>query len=516
MALSAGRVVIIGAGMGGIAAALRLSAAGHEVMVLDSADGPGGKMRTVRSGEADINAGPTVFTMKWAFERLLEPTGRSLESLVDIKPMSVLARHAWSSGARLDLFADVDRSRDGIAEFAGTRDADGFMGFVRESRAIFETLKDSYIAASRPGPFDLVSRIGLHRLADMMALKPFSTLWSAMSQHFADPRLRQLFGRYATYCGSSPFSAPATLMLVAHVEQAGVWMVDGGMAGLARTLAAFAQTKGATFRYGKRVTGLQTSGDRVTGVMIDEGETIAADHVIYNGDVSALSGLVDPSGRAPGAARVAASDRSLSAVTFCLDAPVQNFGLAHHTVFFSDDYRSEFAEIFKDRQVPREPTTYICAQDRRDDGTLTTTSGRERLLCLVNAPADGDTRHHDEQEIARCRNAMMLVLDRCGMRLDPGSAPMATATPTDFAKLFPGSGGALYGRASHGWLASFQREGARTALANLYLAGGTVHPGPGVPMAALSGILAAETLAQDRALMPKFRPVATSGGMLTG
>ncbi|MCU0831649.1 MAG: phytoene desaturase family protein [Rhizobiaceae bacterium] len=521
------RVIIIGAGMGGIAAAVRLSALGFAVDVYEKEPAPGGKMREVPVGPDGsgrrINAGPTVFTMRWVFDELLDAGGVRLDDVLEFQQADVLARHAWTNGPTLDLHADIAASSDAIAEFAGPGNADGYRRFCADSAAIFRTLKRTYIAAERPTPMQLMNRIGLGSLGEMMALRPFATLWGALGDYFSDPRLRQLFGRYATYCGSSPYAAPATLMLVAHVEQDGVFIAKGGMHGLARALVQLAQAQGATFHFGAGVKSIATQGGRVGGVFLEDDHFQPAEAVIHNGDVSALAnGLL---GTPPeGVAAVKPDQRSLSALTFALEAQLSGFVPAHHTVLFSDAYEAEFGAIFRQGRIPDKPTTYLCLPDRTDAGAFS--DGRfdrdgyspesgERVFALINAPANGDTQTYSSREIDVCLKRMMTLMERCGLTATLTAPPRTAASPTEFNRLFPGSGGALYGPASHGWMASFKRQGARTAIQGLYLAGGSVHPGPGVPMAALSGRLAAECLVQDRATTPRFRPAATSGGMPT-
>ncbi|KMO30476.1 CrtD protein [Methylobacterium tarhaniae] len=489
------RVVVIGAGIGGLVAALALAAAGLPVTLVDKAAAPGGKMRRVRAGPREVEAGPTVFTMRWVFEEIFDACGADLGSCVSLAPAAILARHAWSADECLDLFADPARSETAIADFAGKREAEGFRRFRAQAGEIYRTLEGPFIRGQRPSPVDLALRAGPRGLGGLMRIQPFTTLWSALGTHFRDPRLRQLFGRYATYCGSSPFAAPATLMLVAHVEMEGVWTVAGGLSRLAEAVADLARERGADLRYGAAATEIVVEGGRVAGVVLETGERLAATRVVANADAAALAeGLF---GREPAraVAPVPVGERSLSAVTFAVAGRPDGFDLVRHNVFFSPDYAAEFADLTRAGRLPRDPTVYVCAQDRRDDGRPdgVPPGTPEALLCLVNAPAAGAA--FSLEEIARCHDTMSRRLSACGLTIS--ETARTTTTPAEFERLFPATGGALYGRASHGWMASFRRPGARTRLPGLYLAGGSVHPGPGVPMAAQSGRLAAASVLRD-------------------
>ncbi|CAO4172901.1 1-hydroxycarotenoid 3,4-desaturase CrtD [Methylorubrum extorquens] len=490
-------VIVIGAGIGGLAAALSLAASGHDVTVLERAARVGGKMRSVAVDGVPVEAGPTVFTMRWVFEELFAEAGADLGSEMRLRPASLLARHAWNAQERLDLFADIETSAAAIGAFAGAREAEGYRRFCARAAEVYRTLEGPFIRADRPSPIDLAQRVGLSGIGSLWRIQPFATLWSALGEYFRDPRLHQLFGRYATYCGASPFVAPATLMLVAHVEQAGVWTLEGGLSRLARTVADLAERRGAKLRTGADVARILTERGRVSGVELVGGERIAADAVIANADVAALGGGLLGRDAAAAGDRVPARERSLSALTICMTAQAKGFDLAHHSVFFSADYRAEFDAILRGRRLPPDPTVYVCAQDRDGDGG-SASDGPERLLLLVNAPADGGERRFSPTEIAACETTILRKLSVCGLTLEP-TGPGTITTPQDFAELFPGTGGALYGRASHGWTATFKRSGARTRVPGLYLAGGSVHPGPGVPMAAQSGRLAAAALRADLA-----------------
>ncbi|MGB0127579.1 MAG: FAD-dependent oxidoreductase, partial [Rhodocyclaceae bacterium] len=283
------RVVVVGAGVAGLVAALQLAARDVDVVVVERAATPGGKMREVETGGARIDSGPTVFTMPWVFEEIFAEAGTSLHEHLRLQPADVLARHAWSEGERLDLYADVERSAEAIGEFAGAAEMRGYRRFCERAQRIYRTLDKTFIHASRPNVLQLVARVGLGGLGDLWNIAPYSTMWRSLGEYFRDPRLQQLFGRYATYCGSSPYLAPATLMLIAHVEQRGVWLVEGGMHRVPQALAQLAAARGAQFRYGVEVAEILVRNGRAAGVRLASGEEIAADAVVSNADVGALA-----------------------------------------------------------------------------------------------------------------------------------------------------------------------------------------------------------------------------------
>jgi len=490
------RVTVIGAGAGGLAAATDLARRGAAVTLLEQASTPGGKIRQVQVGGTGIDAGPTVLTMRWVFDALFYDAGATLADHVTLHPTDLLARHAWSATERLDLFTDTDRSADAIADLAGPVEAAGFRTFCARAGQVYRTLEGPFIRSPRPSALSLAAGSGLRGLTDMWGVSPFATLWKALGEHFRDPRLRQLFGRYATYSGSSPFLAPATLMLIAHVEQQGVWLVQGGMIRLAQALSELATRQGVSLRLNAPVTEIIVRGGRATGVALANGERIESDAVVCDADFAAVAGgaFGQKAMRAAPAARP--DRRSLSAVTWALSAETEGFPLDRHNVFFSRDYAAEFDDVLRRGRLPDEPTVYVCAQDRGEDSELADDGG-ERLLVLVNAPAIGDRRAFTKAEIERCATQTFGLLERCGLTVRRRPETTTVTTPTDFNTMFPWTGGALYGQAVHGSMAAFRRPGSRSAIPGLYLAGGSVHPGPGVPMAVLSGRLAASSLLQD-------------------
>ncbi len=498
--------VVVGAGFGGLAAAARLAHAGAEVLVVETAQAPGGKARAMPSAAGPVAAGPTVLTMREVFDALFGELGDLLDARIGLERAEVIARHGWEDGARLDLFADRAASEAAIRDFAGPRAAAEFAAFDARSRRLFRAFEGPVMRAPAPSALSVALALGPSAPALLAEMAPGATLWSALGRAFSDPRLRQLFGRYATYVGGSPFLSPALLMLIWHAESAGVWRVSGGLQALAAAVADLAARRGARFRHGAQVARILQAGGRASGVELTTGERIAARAVVFNGDPDALArGLLGPTGGVP---RRRPSERSLSADVWAFAARAEGFPLLHHNVLFGPDPAAEFDPIFARGQRPRAPTLYICAQDRGDDPAARTDP--ERFEIIVNAPPGAP------EEFELCLSILTDRLALWGLRLDPTPTRSDLTSPQDFARRFPGTEGAIYGSNPHGATAALRRPTARTRLPGLYLTGGGAHPGPGVPMATLSGGFAAAAALKDLGSTPRFRPAATPGGTSTG
>ncbi|NBS72325.1 MAG: phytoene desaturase [Betaproteobacteria bacterium] len=507
--MSDARVIVIGSGIAGLVSATQLAHQGYAVTLIEAADSPGGKIRTVVVDGAPIDSGPTVFTMRWIFDQIFDSIGTQLESEVKIDALEVIARHAWGDGARLDLYSEYERSLDAVAQFAGLEEAQNFKRFCEKIRNLYDVLQQPFIQSASPTMLKMVTGLGLNGLTQLASIGAMSNLWNSLGRYFKNPRLLQLFARYATYCGSSPWQAPATLMMIAQVEMDGVWSVLGGMHALARAFERLALARGVNFRYNTRVEKILTKDGRVLGVQLSGGEVLTADAVIFNGDHAALSeGLLSPHDNQSNQYKT--PERSLSALTWSINAKTSGFDLSRHNIFFQNHYQQEFDDIFKHQRLPQTPTVYVCAQDR---GTSVPVEGTEKLLCLVNAPAIGDTHQLTQEAIESCEKKSFALLSQCGLEIDRTSRNTVRTTPVDFHRLFPATGGALYGQATHGWIVPLTRQKANSHIKGLMLAGGSVHPGPGVPMAAMSGQLAAAAVKAHLSSTKKFHPVATYGGM---
>lgn len=512
-------MIIIGGGIGGLTCALDLASSGIEVILVEKESQVGGKIRQMDCSNdplkpALIDSGPTVFTMRWVFDALFQKAGTSLESEFKLEKLEILARHAWSKDERLDLFSDVEQSAQAIAEFSSPSEAKRFLQFTHQCRRLYKALEKPYMLSSKPNFAGMISDLGISGSKVLYEIGLFNNLWKSLGNYFHDPRLRQLFGRYATYCGSSPYQAPATLMLIADVETQGVWSIEGGMYTLVKTIRRLAEDKGVQFITGQACEEILLNQGRVSGIRLTDGTTLNTESVVFNGDLAALqTGLLNTEGvKVLNATMMPPSStkRSLSALTWSMNTKTDGFPLVRHNVFFNQNYRAEFDDIFREGRLPLKPTVYVCAQDQVD--VSKSSSSSQRLLCLVNAPARGDQSEFSTKELNACEHETFGLLQQCGLNIDLDSAICQRTTPSRFNQLFPATGGALYGQANHGWMETFGRASAQSPIPGLYLAGGSVHPGPGVPMAALSGRMAAATLMDHLGLIKLSGRTLISGG----
>lgn len=505
------RSIVIGAGIGGLAVALRLRAAGRAVTVLERAQDVGGKIRVVPSEAGPVDTGPTVLTMKPVFDALFETVGARLEDHVTLINEPLLARHFWRDGAVLDLWQDQERSAQEIAATFGGQARQDYERFASNARRLFETFEAPIMTSARPSLAAVTSRV-LAAPSIIPAMAPLSTLAKMLRTSFREPHLRQLFGRYATYVGGSPYEAPALLSLISHSEAMGVWRVAGGIHALALALRRLAEDRGVRFQFGAEVTRLELKDGRMAAVHTADGRH-PCEETVFNGDPRALAlGLLGAQGTRA-LRRAPLEKRSLSALVWAFASQVDGPELAHHNVFFAADPRREFGPIARG-EMAEDPTLYICAEDRGTGLPAPASDALERFEIIMNA-APLTVGAPTAEETQACRQRTIQTLTQFGLTFGTSPPDRALTTPSAWEDRFPGSAGSLYGQSPHGMMAAFRRPTARTKIPGLYLVGGGTHPGAGVPMATLSAQHAAETMLSDQTSISTSRRTAMPGGMST-
>ncbi len=489
------KVIIIGAGIGGLVAANLLSKRGFNVNIYEKNKHPGGKLRAVDSSCGLIDAGPTVFTFKEIFEEIFELSGESLCDHLKIEKEPIIARHFWPDGSKLDLHDNFEENCEAIKKFAGLKVMNEFINFNNLTADLFNTFNKPIIYSSKPNLFNTSLKAYKKLFKFYNIIKPKSNLWSFLDSQFSEPKLKQLFARYSTYVGGSPFNSPALLSLIWEAEKKGVWRISGGLHLLAKKLMLIAEKNGASFHFNTEVKKLNFSDKKDYNIITDKEENINTDYIIFNGDPRALHfGLINRKISNQIINKNVIFSRSLSAYVWSFCSKINEINLQHHNVFFNEDYKSEFKDIEK-KLMPSDPTLYVCAEDR---GFKKTPPDKERFEIIMNAAPYCDGKINLEKEYQLCYSRTFSNLKEMGLIFQSKPKIEMLTTPQKFNKMFPMSQGSLYGQSPNSIMTTFRRPRTKTKVPKFFLVGGGVHPGPGVPMAALSGMHAAEEILKNQ------------------
>lgn len=488
-------IVIVGAGLGGLAAAIRLQAAGHRVRVIEKNERVGGKLNFVQADGYTFDTGPSLFTMPWVVRDLWRAAGRSADDDLAIVPVDPVCRYTWPDGTRWDHRAALP---DLIGEITrlSPPDAVNFFRFMAFAGRIYQATAEPFLLAPFRGWRDFVTP---RFVRDAPALDPLHTVDQAVRRYFRSPYLRQVFNRYATYNGSSPYRAPATFCIIPYIEFAeGGWYLKGGMYSLARALLALAESLGVEVELNAEVVEVCVQGGTARGVRLAGGRSIAAERVIVNVDaLHGLRHLVAPEQRKRWTdRRIDSFEPSCSGFVLLLGVDRDYPDLNHHNIFFSPDYPAEFRAIF-DLQAPApDPTLYVAATCRSDADHAPV--GGMNLFVLVNAPATSE-RFQWAREASAYRDLVIRALERRGL---PGLSRHIRfeqmITPADFQERYRSWRGALYGPSSNHQFSAFLRPPIVSPdVRRLYFVGGATHPGGGIPLVLLSGRAVAAAIGRE-------------------
>lgn len=479
------RVLVIGGGLGGLAVALRLRAAGCEVTLCDNGPSFGGKMNRWEAAGYRFDTGPTLLTMPEVLQRLFGDLGERLEEHLELIPLDPHAEYIYPDGFRLTVPARWEAWIDAVRRFA-PQDVSGLEALHRLGERIFRLSEQTFFRSHPLVPPRLPPPGALRHL-------PLRHAWGnyarTVERFIRSDYLRRIFLRYPTYVGSSPYLCPATLLVIPYLEHAfGAWYVKGGMYRIVESLVALAKARGVELLPGAEVVRLELEGRRVRGARFRDGGRLEADVLIFNGDSAALPGLLGSP------AKPAAKGRSLSGVVLLAGLGQRPAGIEHHTVVFSADYRAEFGALFGERRFPDDPTVYVNAPR---DSSLAPPGG-QALFIMANAPGDG-VASWNETAAGEARRRIFARLRSAGLPdLESAAEVCQIWHPGRFAERYLAPGGAIYGDNSHGWRRAFLRPPNRSPrFAGLYCAGGSFHPGGGVPMVLLSAQLTAALVMED-------------------
>lgn len=472
------KATIIGAGIGGLAAASLLANKGYNVTVFEKNSAPGGKMQQVEENGYRFDTGPSLLTMPFILEKLFETCDEDLNDYLTITELEPLCRYFYPDGTVFDNYSNPQKSIDQVKKIA-LEDADSYREFLDHSKELYEKTADAFLFNPLYDFRDLKNL----NFKDFFGIDAFSTVSKKVDDTFSSTYLRKFFKRFTTYNGSSPFKAPATLNVIPHVElNQGGYYVEGGLYKLAEALYDLAERMGADFRFGSTVQKINVEGKRVTSVELNDGTTQATDLLFSNADATEtiLNLLPENSISKRRRSKQRAIEPSCSGFVLLLGCNKQWDQLKHHNIFFSENYEDEFEAIFEKKEMPDDPTIYIANTSFSDPHHAPKDSSN--LFILVNSPyLDGQ----DWDSISQNYTSFLIreLQDRGLTGLKDSIEFKKTITPRDFYTKFLSNKGSIYGTSSNSRMAAFLRpRNKERTFENLYMIGGSTHPGGGIPL----------------------------------
>jgi diapolycopene oxygenase len=484
-------ITVLGAGIGGLSAAIHLAAKGHRVTILEKNAAVGGKMSEIRADGFRFDTGPSVITMRHVFEDLFRAANRDMADYLTLLPVDPLTRYFYPDGTRLDLSRDLPLTIEQIQRLE-PRDVEGYLAFLTKA-ACLHRITGPVFTYGPPPAFSSLKQVTLR---DLLSVDPVHTMQWMIEKHVRHPHLRQLLGRFATYTGASPYLAPATLAVIAHVElNEGVWYPRGGIYAIASAYEKLARELGVEIRLNARVREIQLKGKKVSGILLEDGELIEAETVISNIDVTTTYNLINSALVEKRRKALQKRDVSCSGVILLLGVEGAHPELAHHNIFFSSDYKREFEQIFAENKLPDDPTLYVCVTSKTDASHAP--KGCENWFVMVNSPPLPKGEGLGVRENTEVKEMLLNRLATVGLDVRRSIRWQKLLTPQDIQINTGAYRGALYGVSFNDRFAPFKRPHNQSEIEGLFFAGGTTHPGGGVPMVTLSGKLVAEMIDQS-------------------
>lgn len=486
-------ISVIGAGIGGLASAIRQAAAGHRVTVYEQAAGPGGKMGQLQWNEYRWDAGPSLFTMPELLEEIYALAGEKMEDHIEYERLEIITKYFYGDGTILNAYGNPERFVEEAAKKTGEK-ASRIRRFLRKARVMYELTQDVFIFSTFNSIRTFLSARFLRSALQIYRLEVFSTMHGANRRRFRSRHLVQLFDRYATYNGSNPYKAPGTLNLISHLEHnLGAYFPRKGIHSLAEELFALAVRLGVRFEFNTRVERVLLDGRKTRGVLV-HGEEKDADLVISDVDIYFLYRDLLPDLTFP--EKYFRHERSTSAMIFYWAMDRQFEMLELHNLFFSDDYAGEFRHLFETKTLTDDPTVYLFISSKMVSGDAP--ENGENWFVMINVPED--TGQDWDAAVDAARENIIARINRIlDTDIRPHILHEKVRDPRNIEKETFSYRGSLYGNSSNSSLAAFNRHpNFRRDIDGLYFVGGSVHPGGGIPLCLASAKIVDERIRKNK------------------
>lgn len=473
------KIAVVGAGLGGLSVSCLLASKGHDVTVFEKNKGVGGKMNEIRAEGFRFDTGPSLLTMPFLLDKLFKVCGEDLQDHLEFVPLDPICRYFYQDGTVFNNFENRQDSVEEIRSFSA-EDAEAYPQFLDHTAELYKKTKNAFIFNPLYGFKDLKEL----KILSFFGIDAFSTVAKKVDQEFRSEYMRNFFKRFATYNGSSPFQAPATLNVIPHVElNQGGYYVKGGMYQVAKSLYDLALSMGVNFHFEHPIQSLVIKDGEAQGLILNNGETVKAELIISNSDATeTITNLVPDHSIKPSKKIKAESiEPSCSGYVLLLGLDKTYEQLVHHNIFFSENYEYEFEQIFKDKVMPDDPTIYV-ANTSYSDPTHAPDGG-SNLFILVNAPYLNE--HYDwDKNSTSYGDKIIKALQKRGLdSLSNHIVYRSQITPVDFSEKYLSNKGSIYGTSSNNLFSAFLRPRNKSRdNEKLYMVGGSTHPGGGIPL----------------------------------
>jgi len=494
------KIVVIGAGVGGMTVAARLARQGHDVEIYEASDRTGGKCRTEWIGDYAFDTGPSLLTLPAIYKDFFIKTGARFEKVLSINAVDPSFSYNFADGKSVDFVnLDLTKTCAAIDAALGVEAGNAWHTLMQRAELMWDISRVPFVQSELTSIWSLLKRRDL--IKGMKQIAPFKSLRKVTGEYTKDPHIQMIIDRYATYTGSDPRKAPAALLTIAFVESSfGAWHLAGGIGQLSVALEDRCRLLGVKIHLNSAVSRINTNADVVSGITLADGSSVQADIVVANADAEIVyNQLLAPEVKAakPERCKLKKSEKSLAGFSLLLgldnskiDSPAPKMN--HHSIYFPKDYDAEFDQIFTQYIPVTDPTIYICSPN---DPLMVKREGTESWFVLVNAPRH-DPENGWDWSTGGAQYAQQIIdkLDALGLRVSERLDVMEFRTPLDLQNATNAPGGSIYGTSSNGAMSAFSRAKNRSPVKGLFCVGGSAHPGGGLPLVGMSAELVAEAI----------------------
>lgn len=488
------KIGIIGSGLGGLSAAIRLASAGYEVEVFESNPYPGGKASSIEFDGFSFDAGPSLLTMPFVLEELFSDTGEKLENRIILKKMDIICKYFYPDSTIINAYSNADKFSNEIESKTSDK-KDSVLNYLDYCKNIYDLTAELFLFKSPSQIKTFLNTKAFKTLLKINQIDPFRTMEKSNRRFFNDEKTIQLFNRYATYNGSDPYQAPATLNIIQHVEyNLGAYLSEKGIYQITKELYELALRNNIKFYFNTEVTSIVSENNSVSGIKT-KSDFYPFDAIISNVDVNTTFQKLLNDFNSFESKRYQKLEPSLSGLVFYWAISDTHPELEVHNIIFSENYKKEFDDIFKKKYIPEDPTVYIYISSKYNSGDAP--AGKENWFVMVNAPYIKD-QNWDEEIKNTKKRIIEKINSTLNTRIENKIIGEKILSPLDIQNKTGSYRGSIYGISSNNRNAAFLRQPNKSrSYQNLYFCGGSAHPGGGIPLVILSGKIVSDLIRNE-------------------